>query len=80
MPRRIPTAGVVLCALLGALTSPYALARHGRRRTRSYCPKIFRMPAFYQKDGRFGRLPGGGENYCAPVAVSNILRWLETNG
>jgi hypothetical protein len=37
--------------------------------------RLERMPDFTQTDARLG-LPGGGKNYCVPVATANVLVWL----
>ncbi len=37
--------------------------------------RLDRMPDFTQTDSRLG-LPGGGKNYCVPVATANVLVWL----
>ncbi len=43
-------------------------------------PFLKPMPDFCQLDQRFGRLPGGGSQYCAPVAISNALIWFHEHG
>ena len=37
--------------------------------------RLDRMPDFSQTDRRL-KLPGGGSNYCVPVATANVLVWL----
>lgn len=45
-----------------------------------YIGKIDTTPDYMQTDTAYGGLPGGGLEYCAPVAVSNSLIWLDNNG
>ena len=50
-----------------------------------YVAKIYTTPDYYQLDPDYGglpHLPGDppGAQYCAPVAVSNSLMWLDDNG
>jgi hypothetical protein len=37
-------------------------------------------PDYYQRSAAFGGFPGGGTEYCGPVAVSNSLMWLRNHG
>ncbi len=43
-------------------------------------PFVKVMPDFCQLNDRYGQLPGGGSQYCAPTAISNILVWLDQHG
>jgi len=38
------------------------------------------MPDFCQVSQRYGKLPNGGSQYCAPAAISNVLMWLDQQG
>ena len=67
------TAGYFFCALF--LSSPVIAAPKQEPATQLKFLKS--MPDFCQMDRR---LPGGGLQYCAPVAVSNVLVWLDQNG
>jgi hypothetical protein len=49
-------------------------------RPASHASVVKAMPDFCQLEQRFGRLPGGGSQYCAPVAVSNALVWFHEHG
>lgn len=46
----------------------------------AYISQINVVPDYVQTDLSYGGLPGGGTQYCAPVAVSNSLMWLDANG
>lgn len=45
-----------------------------------YLEKVKSCPDFCQTDQRFGEMPGGGVQLCAPAAVSNALVWLDGHG
>jgi hypothetical protein len=76
MKTRSIFASVLLCALSHATLGAVPPGAHYT----PLPPLIKSMPDFCQLDQRYGRLPGGGVQYCAPVAVSNILIWLDQNG
>ncbi|MGB0578396.1 MAG: hypothetical protein ACPGVU_01720 [Limisphaerales bacterium] len=57
--------------LVALLLFPLALSAADRARE---------MPDFCQGDTRHGKLPRSGASYCAPVALSNTLMWLDENG
>ena len=42
--------------------------------------KIKETPDFCQADTKYGTLPKSGASHCAPVAVSNLLIYLNKNG
>lgn len=69
-----------LSVLLCALVVPSQGADPQPSNNANLPPLIKSMPDYCQVDSRYGRLPGGGAQYCAPVAVSNILIWLDQHG
>ncbi|WP_028580206.1 hypothetical protein [Desulfogranum japonicum] len=46
----------------------------------AYLDKVYDIPDYLQTDSAYGGLPGGGTQYCAPVAVSNSMMWLDDHG
>jgi hypothetical protein len=46
----------------------------------AYIDKIGEIPDYLQVDLSYGGFPGGGTQYCGPVATSNPLMWLDDHG
>ena len=65
---------IVLCiwAMILALSPVFA-------QPAAYLDKVYSTPDLTQTDPR-GSFADGGENFCAPVAVSNSFVWLSNNG
>lgn len=46
----------------------------------AHLSKVTGTPDYLQTDPDYGGLPDGGDQYCAPVSVSNSLMWLDDHG
>lgn len=83
MPLRTTT--IPLLLLLSAVGQPLeaagatAAVAGGRSTALVSVDKLHGTPDLLQTDPA-ASLPGGGRQYCAPVAVSNSLMWLGANG
>jgi hypothetical protein len=69
---------VVVVALASFGCGPVCSGPRAPSATATRSDKIDGTPDFMQTS--HPELPGGGRNYCAPVAVSNGLVWLGENG